>query len=76
LSKVPSLHVKGAGINPLDHYNAMGWREGRDPSVAFDTNAYLAANPDVKAAHVNPLAHFLAAGVDEGRSAQADGIWG
>jgi hypothetical protein len=68
--------VKAAGINPLDHYNLAGWHEGRDPSVGFDTTAYLAANPDVKAAAANPLVHFLAAGADEGRSAQADGIWG
>ena len=32
--------------NPLAHYQASGWREGRDPSPVFDTSAYLAANPD------------------------------
>jgi len=68
--------VKAAGINPLDHYNAFGWREGRDPSADFDTTDYLAAYPDVAAAHVNPLTHYLQHGVHEGRSAFADGAFG
>jgi hypothetical protein len=56
------------------HYNTHGWREGRNPSVGFDTTAYLAANPDIAAAHVNPLLHDLQFGQHESRSAQADGI--
>ncbi len=56
-------------MNPLDHYNSFGWREGRDPSSRFDTTSYLAANPDVAAAGVNPLDHFLMNGIYEGRSA-------
>ena len=47
-----------------------------DPSVGFDTTAYLAAYPDVAAAGVNPLVHFLQFGQHEGRSAFADGVWG
>ncbi len=31
-------------MNPLTHYDQFGWKEGRDPSAAFDTSAYLAAN--------------------------------
>jgi hypothetical protein len=50
--------------------------EGRDPSIGFDTGAYLAACPDVATANVNPLAHFLQFGQHEGRSAHADGVWG
>jgi len=34
-----------------------GWKEGRDPSVNFDTKSYLAAYADVAAAHLDPLAH-------------------
>ena len=30
-----------AGVNPLDHYNAFGWHEGRDPNPYFDTSDYL-----------------------------------
>lgn len=37
--------VAAAGFNPLDHYNTSGWKEGRDPSVNFDTSNYLSDNP-------------------------------
>ena len=36
----------------------VGWREGRDPSLEFDTASYLAANPDVAAAQYRS-AHAL-----------------
>jgi serralysin len=52
-----------------------GWKEGRDPSAAFDTLGYLAANPDVAAAHVNPLDHYLNNGIYEGRTPINDGAW-
>ena len=68
--------MAAADVNPLDHYNLFGWREGRDPSVGFDTTSYLAAYPDVAAANVNPLTHYLTYGFHEGRSAFADGVWG
>ena len=64
-----------AGVNPLDHYMAVGAREGRDPSGAFDTTDYLAANPDVAAAGINPLQHFLQFGIHEGRSPFSDGLF-
>ena len=68
--------VKAAGVNPLDHYHAFGWKEGRDPSIDFDTTAYLDAYADVKAAHVDPLTHYLQFGQHEGRSPFADGHFG
>jgi hypothetical protein len=68
--------VAAAHINPLDHYNLAGWKEGRDPSVDFDTTSYLVAYPDVAAANVNPLIHYLQSGIHEGRSPFADGVWG
>jgi Ca2+-binding RTX toxin-like protein len=58
-----------AGVNALDHYNAFGWHEGRDPSAFFDTSAYLAANPDVAASGMNPLDHYHQDGWKEGRDA-------
>jgi hypothetical protein len=67
--------VAAAGIDPLTHYMSAGAQEGRDPSGAFDTAAYLAANPDVAAAGVNPLLHFLHSGVHEGRLPLGDGIF-
>ena len=51
------------------HYRDTGWREGRDPSLLFDTTLYLIHNPDVAAAGVNPLEHFLQFGRAEGRAA-------
>ena len=51
--------VAAAGINPLHHYETIGWKEGRDPSYGFDTLGYLAGNPDVAAAGMNPLDHYL-----------------
>lgn len=60
--------VARAGIDPLDHYMAYGWMEGRRPSAAFDGTAYLAAHPDVRAAGLNPLLHYLRHGHMEGRA--------
>lgn len=52
-----------------EHYDAYGWREGRNPSALFDAGAYLAANPDVAAAGVDPADHFRLHGLAEGRDA-------
>jgi hypothetical protein len=68
--------VAASNLNPLTHYEQFGWHEGRDPSAAFDTLGYLAANPDVTANHADPLLHFLQFGIHEGRAAFADGAWG
>lgn len=37
------------------------------PSEKFDTQAYLAMNPDVKASGINPLLHYIKHGKAEGR---------
>ena len=63
--------VWDAGVDAEDHYNAFGWREGRDPSSAFSTNGYLSANADVRAAGVNPLEHYDVFGWKEGRDPSA-----
>ncbi len=60
--------MAGHAIDPLDHFVATGWREGRNPTAWFDTEFYLRANPDVAAATINPFWHFLAAGRREGRA--------
>ena len=67
--------MANAHINPLDHYDQFGWREGRDPSPAFDTTEYLSHYPDVAAAHIDPLVHYLQNGIHEGRQTFADGLW-
>ena len=56
------------GVDPLVHYLARGWVEGREPSPRFDTQAYLRANPDVAAAGLNPFTHYVLHGHVEGRS--------
>jgi Ca2+-binding RTX toxin-like protein len=61
-----------AGVNALDHYNASGWHEGRDPNAFFDTSFYLAVNKDVAAAGVNPLAHYHLGGWQQGRDPSAN----
>ncbi len=67
LAKNPD--VAAAHVDPLYHYRAFGWTEGRDPSTQFSTNKYFAAYTDVKAAHIDPLAHYANYGQAEGRSA-------
>jgi hypothetical protein len=61
--------VAASGVNPLIHYLARGWIEGRDPNPRFDTQAYLRANPGVAASGMNPLTHYLLHGRREGRTA-------
>ena len=59
--------IADAGIDPLDHFLATGWREGRDPSRDFSVADYLELNPDVAAAGANPFQHYVLAGRIEGR---------
>jgi Ca2+-binding RTX toxin-like protein len=61
-----------AGVNALDHFNAVGWHEGRNPNAFFDTSAYLAVNKDVAAAGMNPLDHYHQVGWHEGRDPGAN----
>jgi hypothetical protein len=64
--------VWNAHIDADQHYNAVGWHEGRDPSAFFSTSVYLWTNPDVRAAGVNPLEHFNQIGWREGRVASLE----
>lgn len=59
--------VAAAGMDPAEHYDRFGWKEGRDPSPWFSTNGYLKDHADVAAAGVNPFVHFLLAGRNEHR---------
>ncbi|MFF8802830.1 MULTISPECIES: ExeM/NucH family extracellular endonuclease [unclassified Methylobacterium] len=56
----------------LQHFNNLGWKEGRDPNAIFDTKGYLAAYTDVAEAGVNPLAHYDGIGFKEGRDPATD----
>ncbi len=59
--------VWNAQADPDQHYESLGWHEGRDPNAFFSTSIYLSANSDVRAANVNPLTHFDQMGWQEGR---------
>ncbi|MEP1931302.1 MAG: hypothetical protein ABJJ37_08480 [Roseibium sp.] len=60
--------ARGEFSNAREHFDSVGFQEGRDPSVHFDTSFYLEQNPDVAAAGVNPLDHFNTSGDGEARS--------
>jgi glycosyltransferase involved in cell wall biosynthesis len=60
LARYPDVAANGG--DPLDHYMAFGWREGRDPSADFSTRVYLEMVPDLEANGINPLVHWLTAG--------------
>ena len=51
--------VRKAGLDAAEHYAKYGWREGRDPSPEFSTNAYLEEYPHLLESDSNPLEHFL-----------------
>jgi len=59
--------IAAAGVDPLQHYLAYGWHEGRDPNAYFNTNYYRNQNPDVAAVGANPLLHYEDYGWHEGR---------
>jgi len=48
-------------------YDAAGFQRGLNPDAFFDTQYYLAQNPDIKAYGLNPLTHFEQYGWKEGR---------
>ena len=52
-------------------YDAAGWQKGLNPDAWFNTQYYLAHNPDVAAAHVDPLLHYENYGWKEGRDPSA-----
>lgn len=70
---VASLIPTGIAANQqaAANYNATGWHLGLKPDAFFDTNYYLAHNPDVAAAHLNPLLHYENSGWREGRNPSA-----
>jgi hypothetical protein len=59
--------VARLGLDPLEHFLARGWREGRDPAPDFSVRSYLDLNPDVAEQQVNPFVHWLTNGEAEGR---------
>ncbi len=58
--------VANSKIDPLDHFVAIGWEEGRNPSEDFDTIWYIEQNPSIKTTRMNPIVHYLSIGKFEG----------
>ncbi len=52
--------IAAAGVDPYSHYAGHGWREGRNPSAAFNTLFYRDLHLDGQ--EVDPLAHWIEAG--------------
>lgn len=59
--------VAESGMDPLQHYLEIGWKEGKNPSENFDTVFYLKNNPDILRAGINPLRHYVLFGKNENR---------
>lgn len=64
--------IADAGVEPLAHFLAFGWKEGRDPNPRFSVREYLNEYPDVAKAGVNPFVHFLKSGNAESRAPRPD----
>lgn len=45
-------------ITPEEHYDSIGWREGRDPSPRFSTQLYQQEHPDAVSFGQNPILHY------------------
>ena len=64
--------VEEAGMDPLEHFLDIGWRETRDPTRRFSIAAYLDLNDDIARAEINPFVHYLLHGRAEGRATRLD----
>jgi hypothetical protein len=63
--------LAATNCDPLEHFLAHGWREGRDPAAWFSVREYLNDNPDIARAGINPFAHYIGTGRAEGRPPRA-----
>lgn len=52
--------IADSGVDPAEHYLRHGAAEGRDPSPAFSTKAYLRSHPELMVTRENPLLHHVA----------------
>jgi hypothetical protein len=54
--------VEEAGVEPVEHYCAYGWREGRNPNFYFETEWYRQTYPQFCTPGRNPVYDFLVNG--------------
>ena len=52
--------IAATGVDPFGHFAGHGWREGRNPSAAFNTLFYRDTHLDSR--EIDPLAHWIEAG--------------
>lgn len=64
--------VAHCGISAAEHYQTVGWREGRNPNSWFDTTYYLSQLPDPRNLQMNPLTHYILFGCAQGKRAMPD----
>jgi len=69
--------VHEASLDPIEHFCAYGWQEGRQPNIYFNTSWYILTNADVARLGVNPLVHYILEGEKQGRRPVVyfDPIW-
>ena len=60
--------LTSGGIEPIEHFCAIGWRENRNPCSWFSVKDYRTAYTDVAESMWNPFAHYIGHGKDEGRA--------
>lgn len=58
--------VTSSGLVAEAHYFVIGWKEGRNPSVAFETSFYAASYMLGALKQICPLEHFLLFGLRRG----------
>lgn len=51
--------VRSSGVDPIEHYLAYGWREGRIPNSTFNQEQYIKKYPEVITNNINPLLHCV-----------------
>jgi GT2 family glycosyltransferase len=61
------------GINPIEHFCLIGWRERRNPAAWFSTSLYLVHHKDVAEEGINPFVHYIRTGEQERRRIFAAG---
>ena len=58
--------VEAAGVDPLRHFCADGWRENRRPNLCFDPGWYSSRYATVFPEGLNPLVHYITEGEHAG----------
>ncbi len=54
--------VKAAGVKALAHYKKFGWKEGRNPSVYFDSKFYMSQFVNGYNESLDPVSHYFLKG--------------